>query len=210
MAYLVLVRHGKSEWNKNGLWTGWTDIPLAPEGVQEAKRAGEELKHIGFTIAYTSDLIRAQQTLDEILKVIHQEKIPVIIAPEIKERNYGDYTKMNKWDLKTQKGDEEFQKIRRAWDYPPPNGESLKMVYERVIPYYEHEILPKLKDGQNVLVAAHGNSLRALVKYLDHISDSDIETLEFGLGEAYVYDIDAQGQVIEKEILAKNPTAGKV
>lgn len=210
MAYLVLVRHGKSQWNKDGLWTGWTDIPLAPEGVEEAKRAGEALIHIGFDLAYTSDLIRAQQTLDEILKVIHQENIPVIQAPEIKERNYGDYTKKNKWELKAEKGEDEFQKIRRAWDYPPPNGESLKMVYERVIPYYEHEILPKLKDGKNVLVAAHGNSLRALVKYLDHISDTDIESLEFGLGEAYVYDIDSSGNVKSKEILAKNPEAGKV
>lgn len=210
MAYLVLVRHGKSEWNKDGLWTGWTDIPLAEEGFDEAKRAGEALKHIGFDVAYTSDLIRAQQTLDEVLKVIHQEAIPTIKAPELKERNYGDYTKMNKWDLKAQKGEEEFQKIRRAWDYPPPNGESLKMVYARVIPYYEKKILPKLMEGKNVLVAAHGNSLRALVKYLDHISDTDIEKLEFGLGEAYVYEINTDGQVISKEILAKNPEAGRV
>lgn len=210
MAYLVLVRHGKSQWNKNGLWTGWRDIPLAPEGLQEAKRTGEELKNIHFNYAYTSDLIRAQQTLDEILKVINQTTLSVTKASEIKERNYGDYTEKNKWDIKNTIGEEEFQKIRRSWNYAPPNGESLQNVYDRVIPYYTAEILPKLQEGDNVIVAAHGNSLRALVKYLEHISDDDISKLEFGLGEAYVYQIDTEGKVVSKEIRGINPEAGKI
>lgn len=210
MAYLVLVRHGKSQWNKDGLWTGWTDIPLAPEGIEEAKKTGEELKDIHFDVAYTSDMIRAKQTLDEILTVIHQKDIPIIEDPAIKERDYGDYTKKNKWDIKAEKGEEEFQKIRRAWDYPPPHGESLKMVSERTVPYYEKEILPKLKEGKNILVSAHGNSLRALVKYLENISDADVEKLEIGTGEAYVYQIDSRGEVTSKEIRGHNPMAGKV
>lgn len=210
MAYLVLVRHGKSQWNKDGLWTGWTDIPLAPEGIEEAKKTGEELKNIHFDYAYTSDLIRAKQTLDEILKVIGQENISITEDPAIKERDYGDYTHKNKWELKEEKGEEEFQKIRRAWDYPPPHGESLKMVSERTVPYYENEILPKLEQGKNVLVSAHGNSLRALVKYLEGISDTDVENLEIGTGEAYVYEIDNAGKVISKEVRGVNENRGKV
>jgi 2,3-bisphosphoglycerate-dependent phosphoglycerate mutase len=210
MAYLVLVRHGKSQWNKDGLWTGWTDIPLAPEGFEEARKTGEELKDIHFDVAFTSDMIRAKQTLDEILKVIGQTNIPIIESPAIKERNYGDYTHKNKWDIKREKGEEEFRKIRRAWDYPPPNGESLKMVSERTVPYYEKEILPKLKVGKNVLVSAHGNSLRALVKYLEGITDTDVEKLEIGTGEAYVYEIDPEGKIIKKEIRGLNENRGKV
>lgn len=210
MAYLVLVRHGKSQWNKDGLWTGWRDIPLAPEGHAEAKRTGKELKNIHFNYAYTSDLIRAQETLDDILQEINQTTLSVTKASEIKERNYGDFTEKNKWDIKNTIGEEEFQKIRRSWNFAPPNGESLQNVYDRVIPYYTTEILPKLLEGDNVLVAAHGNSLRALVKHLENIDEADIAKLEFGLGEAYVYQIDKDGKIVSKEIRGVNPEAGKV
>ena len=153
MATLVLVRHGKSEWNEKGLWTGWRDIPLAPKGIEEAKATGESLKDLHFDYAYTSALIRAQQTLDEILKVIGQTP-PITKDKALNERDYGDYTEKNKWDIQKEVGEEEFQKIRRSWDYPPPNGESLKMVYERVLPYFQTEILPKLKEGKNIIRAA--------------------------------------------------------
>lgn len=209
MAYLVLVRHGKSEWNEKGLWTGWRDIPLAPAGVEEAQKTGEQLKDIHFDYAYTSALIRANQTLDEILKVIGQNP-PIVADQALNERDYGEYTEKNKWDIQKEVGEEEFQKIRRSWDYPPPKGESLKMVYERTVPYYQNEIEPKLKDGKNVLVSAHGNSLRALVKYLESIPDDKIAELEIGTGEAYVYQIDNQGKVTSKEIRGVNPDAGKV
>lgn len=209
MATLVLVRHGKSEWNEKGLWTGWRDIPLAPLGHEEAKRTGEALKDIHFDLAYTSALIRAQQTLEEILKVTNQTP-PITKDKALNERDYGDYTEKNKWDIQKEVGEEEFQKIRRSWDYPPPNGESLKMVYERVLPYFESEILPQLKEGKNIIIAAHGNSLRALVKHLENISEDDIATLEIGTGEAYVYDIDAKGNVTNKEIRGVNESKGKV
>ncbi len=209
MAYLVLVRHGKSEWNEKGLWTGWRDIPLAPKGFEEAKSTGEQLKDIHFDYAYTSALIRAKQTLDEILKVIGQNP-PIVADQALNERDYGDYTEKNKWDIQKEVGEEEFQKIRRSWDYPPPNGESLKMVYARAVPYFESEIEPKLKEGKNVLISAHGNSLRALVKYLENIPDDQIATLEIGTGEAYVYQIDANGKVESKEIRGVNPNKGKV
>lgn len=209
MAKLVLVRHGKSEWNEKGLWTGWRDIPLSPAGFEEAEITGEQLLDIHFDYAYTSNLIRAQQTLEEILKIINQGP-PIIKNQALNERDYGDYTEKNKWDIQRELGEEEFQKIRRSWDYPPPNGESLKMVYERVLPFYEKEILPKLMEGKNVIIAAHGNSLRALVKNLEHISDDNIANLEIGTGEAYVYEINAKGDIINKEIRGKNPNTGKV
>ncbi len=209
MATLVLVRHGKSEWNEKGLWTGWRDIPLAPKGIEEAKATGESLKDLHFDYAYTSALIRAQQTLEEILKVIGQTP-PTTKDKALNERDYGDYTEKNKWDIQKEVGEEEFQKIRRSWDYPPPNGESLKMVYERVLPYFQTEILPKLKEGKNIIIAAHGNSLRALVKHLENISDNDIALLEIGTGEAYVYQLDNNGSVTSKEIRGENQSKGKV
>ncbi len=209
MAKLVLVRHGKSEWNEKGLWTGWRDIPLAPKGFEEARATGEALKDINFDFAYTSALIRAQQTLEEILNVINQTP-PITKDKALNERNYGDYTEKNKWDIQKEVGEEEFQKIRRSWDYPPPNGESLKMVYERALPYYETEILPKLKDGKNIIIAAHGNSLRALVKHLENITDDEIANLEIGTGEAYIYDINPDGTVGNKEIRGENESKGKV
>lgn len=209
MATLVLIRHGKSEWNEKGLWTGWRDIPLAQSGYEEAKVTGEQLKDIHFDFAYTSDLSRAQQTLNEILKVINQNP-PTVKDKALNERDYGDYTEKNKWDIQKELGEEEFQKIRRSWDYPPPNGESLKMVYARVLPYYEAEILPKLKEGKNVLVSAHGNSLRALVKHLENISEDEIAALEIGTGEAYVYQVNENGEVISKEIRGKNENKGKI
>lgn len=199
MAALVLVRHGESEWNAKGLWTGWTDVNLSENGREEACKAGELLKDIHFDVAYTSDLKRAQQTLDGIQEVLGTQLIPTQ-TKELNERSYGDYTGKNKWEIKEQVGEEKFQRIRRSWDYPPPNGESLKMVYERVIPYYEAEILPKLKEGKNVIIAAHGNSLRALIKYLDNISDEDIPMLEMATGSMYVYELDEDGKVINKEI----------
>ncbi len=210
MAYLVLVRHGLSEYNKKGLWTGWTDIPLATEGFEEARKTANELKDIKFDYTYTSPLTRSRQTLLEIKKILGIESLPTLEDPALNERNYGIYTGKNKWQIKDQVGEEEFKKIRRSWDYPIPEGESLKQVYEREIPYYLEDILPKLKSGKNVLVAASGNNLRALVKYLENIPDEEIANLEIGTGEAYVYEIDSNGNVINKEIRGTNPNAGKV
>lgn len=199
MAYLVLVRHGESEWNAKGLWTGWTDVSLSEKGHEEAKKAGEVLKDIHFDLAYTSSLKRAQQTLDEIKKVISQDP-PTTANNALNERDYGDMTGKNKWQIKEQVGEEEFTRLRRSWNYPPPNGESLKMVYERVLPYYEKEILPNVKVGKNIIVAAHGNSLRALIKYLNNISDADISNFELATGGVYVYQLDNDGKVINKEL----------
>lgn len=209
MAKLVLVRHSKSEWNALGLWTGWKDIPLNDEGKSDAKRTAKEVSDIKFDFGYTSALQRAKQTLQIILKEIGQEDLMVREDAALNERSYGLFTGKNKWEIQKEVGDEEFQRIRRAWAHPIPEGETMEDVYSRVVPYYQIEILPKLKKGSNVIVAAHGNSLRALVKYLEDLSVDDLMKLEIGIGEAYVYEIDESGKVISKEIRAKNPLAGK-
>jgi len=198
MAIGALVRHGESTWNAKGIWTGWTDTPLSDKGRQEAKDAAEQLRGIKFDIAFTSVLSRAKETL-EIIKQTLGISLKTIESPALNERNYGDYTGKNKWEVKKELGVEGFQQLRRGWDVPIPNGETLMDVYNRVIPYYEREILPKVKDGKNVLISAHGNSLRALVKYLDGLSDSDVENLEIATGEVIIYRIDNDGNVVSKE-----------
>lgn len=210
MAKLILVRHSKSEWNALGKWTGWTDVDLNEEGRNDAIRTADALKDIKLDQAFTSKLKRAQQTLEIVLKEIAQTDVPTIQIEALNERNYGVYTGKNKWEVKEEVGEEEFQNIRRGWEHPIPEGETMKKVYERVVPFYEKEVLPLLKEGKNVILAAHGNSLRALVKYLENLSIDDLMALEFGIGEAYVYDIDETGKIVKKEIRAKNPLAGKI
>ena len=210
MSYLILVRHGISEWNKKGWWTGWKDPDLAKEGYEEAKKAGQKLRDIGIDKAYTADLKRTIQTLEEIKKVLKIQDIPTVVDWHLRERNYGDLAGKNKWDLKKQYGEEQFMKWRRGWDEPIPNGETLKDVYERLIPYYKKIIVPDLLSGKNVIISASGNSLRALVKYIEDISENDISKLEIGLGEVYVYKIDKEGKVVSKDIRAVNPKRGKI
>lgn len=199
MAYLVLVRHGESVWNAKGIWTGLTDVDLTEKGLDEARTAGEVIKDINFQVAFVSPLRRSEETLREIEKVLGTT-IPRIQSAAITERDYGDYTGKNKWQVKEQIGEEAFLKLRRSWDYLIPNGESLKDVYKRVVSYYQEYILPELKKGKNVLVSAHGNSLRALVKYLDGISDEGIAKLEIPTGQVLIYSIDQDGKIISKEI----------
>lgn len=199
MANLILVRHGESEWNKKDLWTGLTDIGLTEKGKEQAQIAGEKLKGMQIDYTYTSKLLRAQQTLDEIKNVLGIN-VPTFEDTALNERDYGIYTGKNKWGIKKQVGDERFQEIRRSWDYQIPEGESLKQVYDRVLPYYQNEILPKLKEGKNTLLVAHGNSLRALTKHLENISDEDISKLEIKIGEVSIYHIDSSGNVSSKKI----------
>jgi len=200
MAYLVLVRHGTSIYNEKGLWTGWDDPELNEKGKEDAQTAGENLKDIHFDEAYCSELIRHKQTLRIILDTIKQPDVPTTESNALKERDYGDYTGKNKWEIKKNVSEKEFLGIRRGWDYPLPNGESLKQVYEREIPYYESTILPQLKEGKNVLIAGSGNNPRALVKYLEDISDDQISKVEIAPGEIYVYEINELGEVTHKEI----------
>lgn len=200
MAYLVLVRHGESEWNAKGLWTGHSNIPLNEKGREESRAAGELLNDIFFDVAFISKLIRTKQTLSEILKALNVSNIPTYENSSLNERNYGEFTGKNKWEIKKEKGEEEFLKLRRSWNYPLPEGESLKDVYNRVVPYYQNTILPHLQKGENVLVVSSHAPLRALVKHFESISDTDISKLEIATGVIYIYEINKDGLVVSKEI----------
>lgn len=200
MANLILVRHGESKWNAKNLWTGWTDIGLSEKGKEEARLVGEKLKGFSIDVAFTSVLIRSKQTLNEIKSILGID-VPTFENKALNEKNYGDFAGKNKFEIKKQYGDEVFLKIRRSWDYQIPKGESLKQVYDRVVPYFQNTILPYLKSGKNVLISSHSNSLRALVKYLENISDEDIPKLEIEIGEADIFEIDNNGNVLSKKIL---------
>jgi len=203
MAKLFLVRHGKSEWNKLGLWTGWTDVDLVEEGIEEARRAGKHLKDEEIHQVYTSNLKRTHQTFEKIKEV--SGKTHLIHTPHeaLNERHYGIHTGKNKWQVKEEIGEEEFQKIRRGWDTLVPDGETLKDVHARVVPYFESQIKVDLMNGSNVLIVAHGNSLRALIKHLEDLDESQISSVELETGEVHCYHLDDAGKVVDKEIKGK-------
>ena len=188
--YLVLVRHGQSEWNEKNLFTGWKDPQLTQKGIEEAIKAGNELKKMGYRFdkMFTSDLFRAQETGRLILKEMDQTDIPFVKHQSLNERNYGDLAGLNKDDARERWGEEQVHIWRRSFDIPPPGGESLKNTAERVLPYFESEIMPKIDEGLNVLIAAHGNSLRALVMQLENIDPEEIVKLEIATGDPLIYD----------------------
>ncbi len=201
MAYLVLVRHGQTEWNALNRWTGQTDVELTNKGREEARAAARGLQHIVFDTAHTSKLKRAQDTLNEILTALDQTQIQVQQATQLNERNYGLLEGKNKQQISNEYGEEQFTKWRRGWNEPIPEGETLKDVHDRAMPYYEKHILTDLKAGKNVIVAAHGNTLRALVKHIEDIAEDDVAGLEIGTGEVYVYEIEPEtGRIITKDI----------
>ena len=200
---LVLVRHGQSEWNLKNLFTGWKDPDLTELGVEEAKTGAEALKETGlkFDIAFTSNLIRAQHTLDLIMQGIGQTDLEVIRDEALNERDYGDLAGLNKDDAREKWGEEQVHIWRRSYDVPPPGGESLKDTGARVWPYYMTEILPRVLRGEKLLIAAHGNSLRALVKILDRMGDDEITRLNLATGVPMVYKLNPDSTVATKEIL---------
>nr|WP_315028600.1 2,3-bisphosphoglycerate-dependent phosphoglycerate mutase [uncultured Chryseobacterium sp.] len=199
MTKLFLVRHGQSLWNLENRFTGWQDIDLTDLGREEARHAGISLRGEKIDIAFTSILIRAQHTLDIILKEIGEPNIPIIRDQALNERSYGDLEGLNKAETALKYGDEQVHIWRRSFDVVPPGGESLKDTYNRVIPYYEKEIIPLLKKGENVLIVAHGNSLRALIMYLEHLSPAEILEREIATGVPLTYIFDEQFHVSKKE-----------
>ena len=200
---LVLVRHGESEWNKLNLFTGWRDPDLSELGVEEAHRAGKLLKKEGFVfdIAFTSALKRAQHTLEIILEELGQQGLETIKDQAVNERHYGDLCGLNKDDARKKWGEEQVHIWRRSYDVPPPGGESLKDTAARVLPYYESTIKPQVLAGKKVIVAAHGNSLRALIMQLDKLTPEQILKLNLPTGEPYVYRLNADGSVASKATL---------
>lgn len=201
MGKLVIVRHHESEWNKLGKWTGVVDVHLSPEGFEGSKVMGGLIKDFHFDYVFDSTQIRSEETLASMLSVrTTNNEIPTEHAKELNERDYGDYTGKNKWDMEKILGEVEFNKLRRGWDTPIPNGETLKMVYERAVPFFISRILPMLRENKNVLIVAHGNSIRALMKYIENISDEGIANVEMIFGSVLIYDLDTEGHMINKEI----------
>lgn len=224
---LILVRHGRSLWNSVNRFTGWIDVPLDAQGWNEAERAGELLADYRFDAAYTSHLQRALVTLHLILHKNRAEKTPIFIPADgtvprqeyplkenefpvavyvvaLAERHYGALQGKNKQEIEAEVGAEQFKKWRRGYDTPPPNGESLKDTLERAVPYFRTEIEPRLARNETVLIAAHGNSLRAVTKYLENIADDVITGLEIPTGTPIIYTIEMQHekpQIIEKKVL---------
>ncbi len=209
MAHLALVRHGESEWNKLGLWTGWHDIPLSKKGKEEAKSAAQVLIDIKFDILITSDLKRAYETLEIIKTRLNLGHLPILKHEAYKERHYGIYTGKSKWEIRSQVGESKFRKIRRGWDEPIPEGETLKDVFNRTIPHFRKNILPRISEGKNVLIVAHGNTHRAIIKHLEGLSHAEIEEIEMATGEVIVYKINPMGRIVKKEKRLINKMKGK-
>jgi 2,3-bisphosphoglycerate-dependent phosphoglycerate mutase len=200
---LVLVRHGQSEWNLKNLFTGWRDVGLTEQGHEEAKAAGAKLAARGlkFDIAYTSALVRAQVTCQHILDAVGQADLETVRDQALNERDYGDLAGLNKDDARAKWGEEQVHVWRRSYDVPPPGGESLRDTGARVWPYYMHVIQPHVLRGETVLVAAHGNSLRALIMALDGLSGEEVVKVELGTGVPIIYRLNADSTVASKEII---------
>jgi 2,3-bisphosphoglycerate-dependent phosphoglycerate mutase len=201
---LVLVRHGQSEWNLKNLFTGWKDVDLTDAGVAEARVAGKKLKahNLGFDVAFTSDLRRAQRTLDLILEEMNQKNVPIIRNQALNERDYGDLVGLNKDDARKKWGEDQVLQWRRSYDIAPPGGESLKDTVARALPYFVQEILPLVLRGERTLVAAHGNSLRALVMVLERLTPEGILKRELATGVPIVYRLAPDSTVTDKLDLA--------
>ena len=200
---LVLVRHGQSDWNLKNLFTGLRDPELTPLGVEEATHAGQRLKALGvqFDIAFTSNLVRAQNTCKLILGELGQSSLATIREQALNERDYGDLSGLNKDDARAKWGEEQVHIWRRSYDIAPPGGESLKDTVARVLPYYCQHILPRVLRGERVLVAAHGNSLRALVMILDGLTPETIPSMELETGVPLVYHLKSDSTVESKQVL---------
>lgn len=194
---LILVRHGQSQWNLENRFTGWKNPDLTEKGIEEAHKAGQSLKDEDINIAFTSALKRAQHTLDIILKETGKTDIPVTQNQALNERDYGDLSGLNKKELAEKVGAEQVHIWRRSYDVAPPNGESLKDTKERVLPYFEKHIVPELKQGNNVIIAAHGNSLRALVMELEQLSPEEILKREIATGDPIIYELNDAMEVVK-------------
>jgi 2,3-bisphosphoglycerate-dependent phosphoglycerate mutase len=225
MAKLILVRHGQSIWNLQNRFTGWVDVNLSKKGIKEAKQAGKLLQDFKFDLAYTSDLQRANETLNLILNenpnhidfIIHhndksydeftlrkedKKTLAVIKNAKLNERHYGALQGLNKAETIKEFGEEQVQIWRRSYDVAPPQGESLKDTYNRAVPYFKSKIFKKVvEENKTIIVSAHGNSIRAIIKYLEKISNKDIPNLELTTGEPIVYTINKKGMISKKEIL---------
>lgn len=205
---LVVVRHTESEWNETGKWTGITDVHLSQKGFHDAGKFGVALRELDIQIdqSFCSQQIRTLETLEGILDASQQFDVPIEREEAINERDYGGYTGKNKWEMKELLGEERFNKIRRGWEEPIPDGETLKMVYDRVLPFYKERVVPLLNAGKNVLIVAHGNSIRAMMKYIESLDTKQLESLEMLFGVIVVYDVDEDGKSVKRSEKAIDAT----
>ena len=201
MARLILLRHGESQWNLENRFTGWVDVPLSPRGTQEAKDAGVKLRSFTFDRAFTSVLARANETLRLVLDIIGQTAIPIEKDKALNERMYGELQGLNKDETVKKYGEAQVKIWRRSYDVRPPGGESLKDTAERVLPYYEQTIKPYVLKGETILVAAHGNSLRALIMELEQLSPEQVLELNIPTGAPLLYELDKTGKVVDHRYL---------
>ncbi|NGZ09883.1 MAG: 2,3-bisphosphoglycerate-dependent phosphoglycerate mutase [Nitrospira sp. LK70] len=201
MARLVLLRHGESQWNLENRFTGWVDVPLSEKGIEEAKQAGEKLRGFAFDRAFSSVLTRANETLRIVLEVLGQTNIPIEKDKALNERMYGELQGLNKAETAKKYGDAQVKIWRRSYDVKPPGGESLKDTAERALPYYQKMIKPHLLKGETIIIAAHGNSLRALVMELDQLSKEEVLELNIPTGVPLLYEFDKNGKVLSHRYL---------
>ena len=201
MSKLVLIRHGESQWNLENRFTGWVDVPLSPKGIEEAKAAGKKLAGFKFDRAFSSVLARANETMRIILEAIEQTGIPIEKDKALNERMYGELQGLNKAETANKFGDEQVKMWRRSYDVRPPGGESLKDTAERVLPYYDSRIRPYVLKGETILIAAHGNSLRALVMQLEQLTREQVLELNIPTGAPLLYELDNSGKVLSHRYL---------
>ncbi len=197
---LIITRHHESDWNKLGLWTGVRDRHLTEYGFEQSRKMGLMLSDTHIDYAFASMQVRTIETLSCMLDALELYKVPTEHSLALGERDYGDYTGKDKWQMKEILGDDEWEKVRREWDYPVPHGETLKMVYERVVPYFIEKVLPLLKDGKNVLIVSHGNAIRALTKYIERIEDKKVKDIEMLFSSVLIYTVDTEGHMLDKEV----------
>ncbi|HRH26404.1 MAG TPA: 2,3-bisphosphoglycerate-dependent phosphoglycerate mutase [Candidatus Paceibacterota bacterium] len=200
MGKLILARHHESEWNKLGKWTGTRDRHLTEYGFKKSEDMGLLIKDMYIDCAFASMQVRSIETLSCMLNICERYEVPTEHSSALNERDYGEYTGKDKWEMEKLLGEETFKALRRGWDYPIPGGESLKDVYDRAVPFFLEHVLPKVKEGKNTLVVAHGNSLRSIVKYIENVSDEGIADVEVPFGSIIVYDVDTDGHMVTKEI----------
>ena len=204
MSKLIILRHGESEWNKLNLFTGWEDVSLTDQGKIEAKLAAFAIQNLKVDVnhAYTSALKRAKDTLEIVLYILKKD-IPIISDQALNERNYGSLTGMNKDEARNKWGDKQVKLWRRSYAVAPENGESLKDTCERTIPYFKKNILPKLYDGENVIITAHGNSLRSIIMYVEELSEEEIISVEITTGIPIVYEYENKNIIKKTELFVK-------
>lgn len=197
---LIIARHHESEWNKKGMWTGSRDVHLTEYGFLKSHEMGKLLEGERIDRAFASTQVRSLETLSCMLETLGLTDVPIVRASELNERDYGDYTGKNKWEMKEAVGEEVFNHMRRDWDYPIPNGETLEDVYGRTVPFYQNSVVPLLAEGKNVLVVSHGNALRALMMYLESVPPEKAADVAMLFGAVVLYQVDAEGKMMSKDV----------